>query len=452
MKNERKLEKLTTQSVEGRQRAVDLEALEIEHKKVQEELRKSGDRFQKIFDYSNDAILLIDTLHARIVDVNSRACEMLGYSREQLLSMPMSSIHPDEMPKLNAFANSVSRTGHGWTDELTCFTSTGQGLAAEISASLIDISDKSYMIALVRDISKRKRAEEALRAANARMKKDLVAAAKIQQSLLPKVSPDIPGVNFAWAFKPSEELAGDIFNVFRLDEKHVGLYLLDVSGHGVVASLLSVTLHHVLSPAPSHSLLKQHIEGTKFRVLPPAEVAKKLNDDFPMDPSTRQYFTLLYGILDLDTREFRYVSAGHAGLLYLSGTAMPKFVEAPGFPIGFFKQASYEEHSIRLKPGDRLYLYSDGITEARNDYDEEFGRGRLTDTLEQSRTELISIDELVGVREQAPTPRPAKSFKGGSSRLPFKESPSYLLRSVQEWCGGTRLEDDISILALEITQ
>ena len=102
-------------------------------------------------------------------------------------------------------------------------------------------------------------------------------------------------MNFAWVFKPCEELGGDILNVFMLDEQQVGLYLLDVSGHGVTAALLSVTLNRVLSPAPSpHSLLKQ-----QGRLMPPAEVAEQLNREFPMDPTTGQYFTLLYGILML---------------------------------------------------------------------------------------------------------------------------------------------------------
>lgn len=421
--NDQKVEKLITQSADIGQRAVDLEALEIEHKKVLEELRKSGDRFRKIFDYSNDAILVVDVLHDQIVDANSKACEMLGYSRERLLSMPMSSIHPDEMPKLEAFAKSVSKKGHGWTNELTCLTSTGQFLPAEISASMIDISDKSCMIALVRDISQRKRAEKALRGANEKMKRDLIAAAKIQQSLLPKVSPDIPGVNFTWAFQPCEELAGDVFNVFRLDEKQVGLYLVDVSGHGVVAALLSVTLNHVLSPVPrQHSLLRQHIEGARYQVLPPAEVAKQLNKEFPMDPSTRQYFTLLYGILDVDTHEFRYVSAGHPAPAYLPSGGEPVILEGSGFPIGFFQEVDYEEHSVGLKPGDRLYLYSDGITEAKDSRGEEFGKKRLIDVLEKSRPSLLD------------------------------ESRLSLLRRIEQWCGSNRLEDDISVLAIEISQ
>ena len=288
--------------------------------------------------------------------------------------------------------------------------------------------------------------------ANRRMQNDLAAAAKVQESLLPRGPQEIAGVKFTWAYKPCDELGGNIFNVFRLDEQHVGLYILDVSGHGAAAALLSVTLSHVLSPVGSpHSLLKQYIEGATYRLLSPAEVAEQLNRQFQMDLTTQQYFTLLYGILDLETREFRYVSAGHPGLIYLSA-AEPMIVETPGLPIGLVKEVSYKERSIRMRPGDRLYLYSDGITEARNEDGEEFGTGRLINALEESPTYLTSKDEVVQFRERTPATPPAKSFDGGSKRPPFKESLACLVRSVEEWCGDMRLEDDISILALEIAQ
>ncbi len=141
-----------------------------------------------------------------------------------------------------------------------------------------------------------------------------------------------------------------------------------------------------------------------------------------MDPAAPQYFTMLYGILNLETRDFLYVSAGHPGAIYVSGTAEPVIVETPGFPIGFFKEANYEEHSIPMKPGDRLYLCSDGITEAMNTSRQEFGSARLITALDQSRA------------------------------MPIQESLSSLLRRVEEWCGAARPEDDISILGFEIAK
>jgi phosphoserine phosphatase RsbU/P len=148
---------------------------------------------------------------------------------------------------------------------------------------------------------------------NDRIKKDLESAARIQAALLPASFPDVHGVRFAWNFRPCDELAGDSLNVFRLDEQHIGLYLLDVSSHGVPAALLAVMLSRVMSPVMSQSsLLKQHCSNPLgYRLVPPAEVAAQLNRQFPMTSTNGQYFTILYGVLDLQTRVLRYVQAGH---------------------------------------------------------------------------------------------------------------------------------------------
>ena len=128
--------------------------------------------YQAVFDHSNDAIFVIDPAEDRIVDANPRACAMLGYTREELLSLPISAIHPNEMAVLQAFAQSVFETGRGWTDELTCRTKNGEDLPAEISASPIKVSyqgasgqvvEGHHIIAMVRDITERRQAEAAQR-------------------------------------------------------------------------------------------------------------------------------------------------------------------------------------------------------------------------------------------------------------------------------------------------
>lgn len=133
-----------------------------ERKLAEEGLRQSEERYRKIFDNSNDAIFLIDPVRDAIADVNDKACEMLGYSREELLSMRVSDIHPHEMPQLRAFAQTVLRDGAGWTNELTCLTKRGDVLASEMSASSFDLDGRPLMIALVRDITERKQAKDEL--------------------------------------------------------------------------------------------------------------------------------------------------------------------------------------------------------------------------------------------------------------------------------------------------
>ncbi|MFQ5743598.1 MAG: PP2C family protein-serine/threonine phosphatase [Acidobacteriota bacterium] len=267
-----------------------------------------------------------------------------------------------------------------------------------------------------------KRAKAELEAAHARMKKDLEAAARVQQALMPQSLPDVEGAEFAWSFVPCDELAGDILDIFRLDETKIGLYLLDVSGHGVPSALLSVTLSRLLSHLEDKPFLFEGAgDGASGRrLLPPSDVASRLNLRFPMDPETRQYFTFAYGILDMDRLELRYVSAAHPGPIHLTSAA-PTMVHPPtGLAIGWFPDATYRESVITLKPGDRLYLCSDGILEAMSPEEEMFGPDRLVDSIEGARDDALtdSIDKL--------------------------------LEAVREWCDVGGPGDDVSVLAVEI--
>jgi sigma-B regulation protein RsbU (phosphoserine phosphatase) len=257
--------------------------------------------------------------------------------------------------------------------------------------------------------------------ANQRMKQALDAAARIQRALLPTAVPELAGARFAWVFRPCEELAGDILNVIPLGQGILGLYLLDVSGHGVASALLSVTISRLLSPVREPtSLILRCIAGTQeYRVVPPVEVAEQLNRRFFFDPEAEQFFTIIYGILDLDGREFRFVSAGHPGLVYLPRGAAPSIVSDSGLPIGV-SEYHYREHCLRVHPGDRLYLYSDGITEAMDPSGRLFGNRGLLESIERGRA------------------------------CSLKDSLAALMGAVEEWRRGSPSADDVSLLAVEI--
>jgi len=134
-----------------------------EKKTVESALQESENKYYNLFTNANDAIFIIDPVHDEIFDVNPKACSMLKYSRKRLLSLTVSAIHPREMPEFRAFAQSVLRDGSGWTNELTCLTKNGKMLPVEMSASVINVAGNSYMLALVRDITERKQAEEKLK-------------------------------------------------------------------------------------------------------------------------------------------------------------------------------------------------------------------------------------------------------------------------------------------------
>lgn len=257
---------------------------------------------------------------------------------------------------------------------------------------------------------------------NSRMSKDLDYAAKIQQSLLPNEVPNSDRIQFAWKYEPCEELAGDIFNVFELDTDKIGFYILDVSGHGVAAALQSVTLSRMLSPVLAKTaLLKQATNRAPgYRISSPVEVINQLNRRFQIGEHNEHFFTLIYGILDMNTRELTYASAGHPSMIHLPRQSPAVDIKSASLPIGFQEDYAYIEKTIRLAPGDRLYLYSDGILEARNPDLQQFGINRLMHAIEEA------------------------------GNIPLSESLEHILQSAGDWSESMWIDDDVSLLALEL--
>ncbi len=152
-----------TQELESlRARLAALQQAGEECVRAQDELRKSEERFRKIFDHSNDAIFVIDPEKESFLDINSKACGLLGYSRDELLSLPKGGFHGGDTAEWSAFCRSVFENGRAWTDQLSLVTKAGEALSVEISASVIDLDGRMCVISLVRDITRRKRAEAAL--------------------------------------------------------------------------------------------------------------------------------------------------------------------------------------------------------------------------------------------------------------------------------------------------
>src|SRR5262249_45170881 len=129
---------------------------------------------------------------------------------------------------------------------------------------------------------------------------------------------------------------------------------------------------------------------------PPAAVAARLNDEFPWDDRTEQYFTLLYGILDLDNRAFRYITAGHPGPLYVPRDEPAPTLKVPGHAIAL-GDGQYEEQVLNLRPQDRLYLYSDGLIESMNGDGRAFGDEQMRKVLSERRDISLGhgLDQLI---------------------------------------------------------
>ncbi|MBI4719697.1 MAG: SpoIIE family protein phosphatase [Chitinivibrionia bacterium] len=269
-----------------------------------------------------------------------------------------------------------------------------------------------------------KRMREELRLAHARMKHDLEIAAQVQRALLPTDLPSFPGAAAcAWRYIACDELAGDAVNIFGVEDRYLCFYVLDVSGHGVPASLVSVSVTRNLTIYADRSSLvrTESADGSGSAISGPAEVARRLNRIYPMDTSDANlYFTLVYGVLDTQTNRLRFVCAGHPGPVLVRVNGVAEVMNLSALPIGILADAEFEEKELDLHPGDRVYLYSDGVIEQPNASGEMFGQDRLQALIAGQRSVSLqaSLDALVG--------------------------------SLVAWRGSGRFEDDISVVAIEI--
>jgi sigma-B regulation protein RsbU (phosphoserine phosphatase) len=197
-----------------------------------------------------------------------------------------------------------------------------------------------------------------------RMEREIELAASIQKTILPVSLPVVAGLTLAGANRPTRQVGGDYFDVFPLPDGRTAFCVADVAGKGVPAALLVSTVHACL-----RILLDAGVTDLPVFV---ARVHRHLLGF----SSTRRFVTLFFVVFDPVRHEIRYLNAGHnPGLLISRGetTLLP----SGGPPIGILPDAIYREAVVPLSPGDTLILYSDGITEAVNAADEEFGMDRL---------------------------------------------------------------------------
>jgi phosphoserine phosphatase RsbU/P len=205
---------------------------------------------------------------------------------------------------------------------------------------------------------------------------ELGQAARYVRSLLPE--PTDGAVRTRWRFEPSSQLGGDCFGYGWIDPDHFAVYLLDVSGHGVGAALLSVSV--------ANALRSRSLADTDF--LDPAAVLARLNDAFPMDRHDEKYFTIWYGVFDRADRRLTYASGGHPPALLLTGptpeAARPVELGVKNFAVGMMPGVTFSSKSVPLGPFSKLYVFSDGVYEVHKPGGSMMRYGDLVDYLASS--------------------------------------------------------------------
>lgn len=218
-----------------------------------------------------------------------------------------------------------------------------------------------------------------------RMARDSAEARAIQQALLPKASPYIPGFVVTGLSVPAGDVGGDWYDFIAFDDGCWGLVLADVSGKGTAAALLM-------------SATRGMLRSLAVTCDSPAEVLSKLNHLMVEDFPSGKFVTLIFAVLDPAARTLKFASAGHLPPLLVDDEGARFLPSESGIPLGLAKSA-FSDTEIRLSEGARVVFYSDGITEAPGADDEEYGASRLRDHILQPHSSTESI--LVDVRTHA---------------------------------------------------
>ena len=243
--------------------------------------------------------------------------------------------------------------------------------------------DSGEVLARVRAQLKIARLTRELISANAalvekqeKMDKDLKVAAGIQRSMMPKCIPDMEALEMAWRFIPCNRIGGDMFNVVRLDKDHWGSYMLDVSGHGVPSALVAVSASQMIHAQNDRLLKRSKKDSPHHEIVPPSRVLATLDQEFPIDRFDK-YFTMSYIIIDTGLNRITYSNAAHPPPVLMRKDGRLELLEKGGTIIGMGSMLPFEEGTMEIRQGDRLFLYTDGTVEYQNGDRELYGGDRF---------------------------------------------------------------------------
>ncbi|MDB4864105.1 SpoIIE family protein phosphatase [Pirellulaceae bacterium] len=253
-----------------------------------------------------------------------------------------------------------------------------------------------------------------LESANQYMTQSLEAAAKFQLSLLQETAPEVDGLNIGWLYCPCDQLAGDSYGVYVLPDGQLLIYQLDVTGHGVKAALLAVTLLHLLNPKNPGNVV---IDPATGNTIAPAAVVAELNARFQINEESNQFFTMVYGIYNRSSHCLTYVNAAHSTPI-ITDSVSSLVEEESDLPVGVMLGVEFTENQLELQAGQGIIIYSDGIIEAIAPDGELYGEERLLSFVQQEST-TNGLETLRLLEEE-----------------------------VRNWCGEAGFQDDVSALIL----
>jgi sigma-B regulation protein RsbU (phosphoserine phosphatase) len=223
-----------------------------------------------------------------------------------------------------------------------------------------------------------------LQEATHQIDQEMELARRLQESFLPQSLPQLPRVRLAVKYKPFAQVGGDFYDVFRLDEQHLGFYVADAMGHGVPASLLTIFV--------KRGVRAKEINGQNYRLIPPTDVLQRLNRDLlEQQIPDLPFITMIYVLFNHVTGTLQFSRAGHPYPLYVPKNGKPTLWQVEGSLLGVF-ETRFHLQTHELKPGDKLLLYTDGM-DAASFGEQPVGLASLLAAAEEHRA--LPIDEMV---------------------------------------------------------
>src|SRR5437879_4238826 len=342
-------------------------------------------------------ILLIDLNYARVLTSGREGLDVLSRLREIEDAPPVVA-----MTGWATVGIAVEALQHGVSDFVEKpWTNT----------RLLEILQKQIGLGRERREARRRAAEEARAGEEAlihqkEQEREIAEARAIQEKLLPREIPQMPGYEIASAWQSARLVGGDYVDILPLGEKTLGLCIADVAGKGMPAALLM-------------SNLQAAVRGLSSLSVAPHLLCNRLNSIVYQNTDSDRFITFFYAQLEGPTRRLAYVNAGHNAPFVVRSDGSHERLREGGPVLGVFASRDYELGSVQLSLGDRVILFTDGVTEACSPAGEEFGETRLLHLLKDHRA--LSADEL----------------------------QAKILAVVAEFCGG-RWQDDATLLVLAV--
>jgi len=245
---------------------------------------------------------------------------------------------------------------------------------------------------------------------------EMQLAGRLQHDFLPDLSEPMRGVRFASVYRPATWVSGDMFDVFRIDEHHTGVYLADAVGHGMAAGLLTMFIKRVIVP--------KRIHAYGYDVVGPSEVLATLNDALAGQALPNcQFVTACYGVIDHRASTFTFARGGHPYPLHLAADGTVQELTTSGSLLGLFGGAEFAERTIDLNPGDRVLLFTDGIEHV----------------LPRSEADSTSLVDRI------------QAFLGSTMAGRLHEAFTAIESALDASFDGQAPKDDLTLLAFEMT-